>query len=412
MFSFKKIGIQFSVLFLFAALLWQGNGFLVVADDDDDFDQYKVDFSLQEIRDPQMNNEVAVTIAIPDGWKIKNPNVVQWNPVTYGDPARIAVELNGEKDEVYCEMFTPLAFRYDYGTASVGKQLEQKEDQLWQQVLEMSRRTGYPPPPRPQRQILEYKEFVPDDGWIVRKPLSAEEFVRQLLDQNKEVSNIKIKKVSKPKLIVAELNRELPKLNQQMIDLLRQAGSTMPFKGVTADTALVEFTCSKDGKRYEQRIGVTISYLRTASPCNILTGANDDSVMWTVWQFNSVYALAGKLKKHEVEITTIFGESKINPIWQAKVNYLSGEVIRIIGENRIKEQMKINEQILKTQKYIAETSRSVFENKAKALSNTSNGWANVLSGREILNYKGNKYRVPIGAFNSNNLPNGATISNW
>ncbi|MDR1479905.1 MAG: hypothetical protein LBJ00_13305 [Planctomycetaceae bacterium] len=33
MFSWKKIGIRFSVLFLFAALLWQGNGFLVVAAD-------------------------------------------------------------------------------------------------------------------------------------------------------------------------------------------------------------------------------------------------------------------------------------------------------------------------------------------------------------------------------------------
>ncbi|MDR1479907.1 MAG: tetratricopeptide repeat protein [Planctomycetaceae bacterium] len=34
MFGFKKIGIRFSVLFLFAALLWQGNGFFVVADEE------------------------------------------------------------------------------------------------------------------------------------------------------------------------------------------------------------------------------------------------------------------------------------------------------------------------------------------------------------------------------------------
>jgi hypothetical protein len=49
-----------------------------------DLESYKVNFKLQEIHDPQLNNELAVTIAVPDGWKIKDRNnVVQWNSVTY-----------------------------------------------------------------------------------------------------------------------------------------------------------------------------------------------------------------------------------------------------------------------------------------------------------------------------------------
>ena len=55
-------------------------------------DKYRINFSLQEIRDPQMNNELAATIAVPVGWKFKDSNIVQWN----GGENRLApVNLHG-----------------------------------------------------------------------------------------------------------------------------------------------------------------------------------------------------------------------------------------------------------------------------------------------------------------------------
>jgi hypothetical protein len=69
--------------------------------------------------------------------------------------------------------------------------------------------------------------------------------------------------------------------------------------------------------------------------------------------------------------------------------------------------------MLETQNYIAQTRQEVFRNKSNVLSRTSEGMTNVLSGREVLRTpNGNNYRVPIGVFNSNNLPNGYELNNW
>ncbi|MDR0392382.1 MAG: tetratricopeptide repeat protein, partial [Planctomycetaceae bacterium] len=377
-------------------------------------ESHKVDFMLREIRDPQLNNELAVTIAVPDGWQIKDTNIVQWNPLTYADPARIAFTLNEPEDETQCDILSPLSFHYDYGILSISKLLDQKQKQVYQQALQLSRQTGISLPSELQQpQIPEYKEHAPSDGRIIKQPTTAENFIKWLINQDKEISNVKIQKIEKPKLIVAELEKALPELNKQLTELLRQSGSSVQFKGVTADTALVYLTCSKNGKHYEQRICVVITYMRMASPCNIITNTNDESVIWTVTQLNSAYALAGKLKDHEVEIATILGESKINPVWKAKVEYLVAETIRKIAESRLKSQTEIQKQMLETQNYIAQTRQEVFRNKSNALSRTSEGMTNVLSGREVLRTpNGNNYRVPIGVFNSNNLPNGYELNNW
>jgi hypothetical protein len=322
--------------------------------------------------------------------------------------------LNEPEDETQCDLLASLTYHYDYGILSVTKLLTQQQTQIYQQALQLSRQNGIPLPAElQQQQIPEYKEHVPSDGYVVKQPVSAEDFIRWLLDQDKEISNVKIQKVEKPKLIVAELQKALPELNKQAAELLRQSGSAMQFKGITADTALVSLTCSKNGKRYEQRIGVVITYMRSASPCNIVTKANDESVTWTVAQLSSAYALEGKFKDHEAEFATIMGESKINSVWKAKVQYLVSDTIRKISERRLKDQQEVQKQMLETQNYIAQQRQSVFQNKSDALSRTSEGMTNILSGREVLRTpNGNNYRVPIGVFNADNLPSGYELNNW
>jgi len=64
---------------------------------------------LQEVRDPQMNNELAATVAVPDGWTFKDQNIIQWNSVIYTDPARIIYTLKGSKDEVTFEFVSRIS---------------------------------------------------------------------------------------------------------------------------------------------------------------------------------------------------------------------------------------------------------------------------------------------------------------
>jgi tetratricopeptide (TPR) repeat protein len=376
---------------------------------DEDLEQYKVDFSLQEIRDPKLNNELAVTVAVPDGWKIKNSNVAQWNPVTYGDPARISVELNGQEDEAYCEMFSPISFRYDYGMARVIKFSTMLYEQKKQEVSKTPNQNGSVTPEMAKRKPPEYKDFMPLDGWLVREPLSAEECIKWAIEQDKKISDVKIKKVSKPKLIIDELEKVLPELSKQVKESLHQSGWTWQFNGITTNTALVEFTCVKNGKLYEQRVGMTIIYIRTVSPINEVTKADDEFVMWTIAQVSSAYALAGKLKKHEVEIATILNETKINPIWRAKVDYLADEVVKIINEKISKQENNSNvqkenpEQIFEAQKDILKKNPNVVKNKLNILNTLANAnifWANELTDRKVLNHKGKKYFVPNSTFSN------------
>jgi len=76
-----------------------------------------VNYALQEIRDPQLNNELAVTIAVPNGWKFKKQDtpIVAWNFATYGDPARVGFILEGPKDEASWGMLSQYTFHYDHG---------------------------------------------------------------------------------------------------------------------------------------------------------------------------------------------------------------------------------------------------------------------------------------------------------
>ena len=377
---------------------------LVSQGNDGDMDAYKINFTLQEIHDPQMNNELAATIAVPDGWKFKDPNIVQWDPMAYSDPARIYFILNGPEDEVTYEFVSTRSFRYDYGIDRLGAMLRQQQAGLEQQMKEMSNRYGINAP-MPQQQQVEYRENTIDGGGIVKKPVSPEEFIKSALSQDKTISGVQITKIEKPEQIVAALAKTLPELNKQIADMMRQSGMTGPFNGITADTALVEFTCFKDGRQYEQQIAVTMTYMRLGSPTNIVTGAADEVVYWTIAPLVSAYALNGKLKNHDLEIATIMGNSQVNPVWKAKVDYLVAETTRKINERQLKSQQEMQKTMNETFDYISRTRQEVFQNRQDLTSKVSQGWVDVITETDrVRGDDGKIYPVPTGTFPDRKVP--------
>lgn len=372
-----------------------------------DMDAYKINFKLQEIHDPQMNNELAVTIAIPDGWKFKDTNIVQWAPMLYSDPARIFFTLNGPEDEVTYEFTSTITFRYDYGIDRLGALVAQQQAGLEQQVKGMMSLYGVyaPMPPTQQQQQVEYKEDTVDGGGIVKKPVSPEEFIKSALLQDKTISDVQFTKIEKPQQIVTALEKTLPELNKQITDIMRQSGVSNSFNGITADTALVEFTCFKDGKQYEQQIAVIMTYTRLSSPANIVTGATDEVVYWTIAPVVSAYALNGKLKNHDLEIATIMGNSQVNPVWKAKVDYLVAETTRKINERQLKNQQEMQKTMNETFDYISKTRQEVFQNRQDVMSKVSQGWVDVITGTDrVRGDDGKIYPVPTGTFPDRKVP--------
>ncbi|MDR1052553.1 MAG: hypothetical protein LBL39_00095 [Planctomycetaceae bacterium] len=377
-----------------------------------DLEKYEVNFALQEIRDPQLNNELAVTVAVPEGWRFEDQNIVKWHHNVYADPARVRFMLQGQKDEVTCFAMSRLKCLYDYGAERAFSNLNRMAARQIQQMQSMNRYgLNIPLPTQPN---FGYKENVIDSGMLVKKPImQADKYVESLLVSDKTINNVRIKKVSRPKELFAETEKALPEVERQLRDSIRQSGSSFQFKSLTADAAVVEFTCSKDGKRYEQFMAVIITYLRMGSPFNSVTGANDDIVFWTISPELSAFALEGKLESHKSEIATILGNTKVNPVWVAKVDYLANETARLIGEQQIRDQRELLRSINETQNDIAKMRQEVFRNKSDSMSRVMQGATDAITGTDRLRTpSGRILAVPTGKYNSNNLPSGYKIVPW
>jgi len=322
-------------------------------------------FSLHEIRDSQLNNELAMTLAVSDKWKVKTAEV-QWNPNLYQNPAAVNFMLTGPADEVTALGYSQFAFKWDESLA---------------------RMLG--------RQQVENKI---DGGQVVLKPLNPDEFVLWMLQRTNEVSNIKVQKVEKPKVIVDAIKKAEPEANKQMQEFTRQIGNNS-FKKVAFDTALVEFTCTKDGKRYEQQIALIIRYLHMKSPMAAINmaPANEECVYWTVAPVISAYALEGKLKKYERDTALIFGNSVLNPVWSNKIEYLVTQTNIAINQKQIQSQQEISRKINETSAYVNKTRQDTFAKRQDSMSKVSQGWTDVITDTDRWKDNSGKiHAVPSG----------------
>jgi len=302
--------------------------------------------STEHILDPQMNNAVAATIAIPDGWKLTQGQV-SWNFSRISDPAHIFAEVQGSADEACFMMISNILFAFGPYAS-------------------------------------------PEFGFTVKKPLSAEDYIKELLYNDKGISDVQVKKVTQPQGMVEMLTKmasDLERGNRE--EGIRRGIRNAAAVKVTFDCALAEYTCLKKGSRYEGSVLVGITY--TQMP---------DSVIWHTTPMIGIYAREGKLEVHAKSIATIMGNSSINSAW---VNVV-GQVINTMQQQKISAQQReimasdanLRRQLQETYKHISNTQREVFDKKQASMSNVSRGWTDAITGTDRWSGEGESYSAPTG----------------
>jgi hypothetical protein len=373
-------------------------------------EQYKVNFTLHEIVDSRLNNELAVTIAVPDNWQLQDRNnIVQWTPHVYATPARIAFKLQKTEDDADVSVLPQMTFHYN--------NFVKPQTEIEQQPKIINEHSGsqhLQEQNEPKESNSERKEDVIliKSGNFVKKPMSAEEFIKWIIAQDKNINNVQIRKVEKLQNIITVVEKVLPELYREILDVMSKWEQNVQTQ-LTADATFVECTFSKNGKRYESRIAVIITYLRFVSQFPKITKSQYENIIWTVMPLVSISALEGKLDKHEMEIATILENSKVNPIWKVKIEYLATEtLLKFENEKTIRPR---DPQVI--QKSIIEKDfpqkQQFFQKRANEISKLLKGQFNIITNTDrIKNLDGKIYIVPTGIDTNKNLPKGYEKIPW
>ena len=286
----------------------------------------------EHILDPQMNNAPAMTVAVPEGWKMGRGQVM-WNFNMISDPAHISFEVRGPADDVCFGMHSEI--RFTFGPYA-----------------------------------------SPDHGLIIKQPVDAESFIKEILNSDKEISDVRVKKVTKPQPWSASLAKAAADLQKLNIEERLRRGMRNPRSvQVTSDCAVVEYTCLKNGLRYEG--SVIIGTMYTQAP---------EGVSWNTTPVISVYAHEGKLETYVKDISVILGNSFPNPAWQEVV----GQITNTLQQRKISEQQRqimandanLRRQMQETHDHISKTRREVFNRQQEARSNVNRGWTDVITGTD------------------------------
>jgi hypothetical protein len=301
---------------------------------------------MEQIRDPQMGNVPAAAVALPEGWKLTKGEVL-WNFSMISDPAHVLIEARNPADDAYFGMISKILYAYG-------------------------------------------QYMSPEFGMIIKQPMSPEDYIRELLNNDRDISDVRVTKITKPQAAAEALAKYASGLEKLNIEEairrgLRNAGS----QRVTSDVALLEYTCSKNGRRYEGAMMVGILY--TQWP---------DSVVWHTTPLTAVYAYEGKFAAYERDLAAILGNSSINPAWEEVrgqvTNYLQQQKIRAQEAQIRMQDAALQRQIQDTYDHISKTRRETFASRQDSMSRVSQGWTNAITGTDTWSGGGESYSAPTG----------------
>ena len=289
---------------------------------------------MERIPDPQMGGAPAMTVALPNGWKIKEKQVV-WNFAMISDPAHLFLGVEGPSDDAYFGLASDI--RYAYG------------------------------------------QYVQELGMLVKQPLSPADFIKELLFGDKEISDVKIKKVSKPEAPAAALSQYASGYARGLAANVR----------VTTDLALVEYTCAKKGRRYE---GAVL--------CGMMYTQMNDAVLWQTKSLIFIQAHEGKLAAHEKDMAAIMANSAINPAWIETVgqitNYLQKQKINAQQAQIMANDAALKRQMQETHEHIMKNQRDVYNDRQASMSRVNQGWTDAITGTDRWSGGGSTYSAPTG----------------
>jgi hypothetical protein len=381
-------------------------------------------FSKAEIRDPQMNNAVAARVAVPRGWSFKVQQVV-WNGNTYADPAHVVYSLRGPADEAEFAAISRLQFGFNQATLAL---MDAASNMLAGQVAQLCQQARQLPGAQhicaqaqaKNRQMIDQARQqkaayisgqAVDGGMVSMQPMWAADFAQWLLRNNREIADVRVKRVDKPQEVAALLGKAVAELEPQVRQMAAQMN--MPFKGLSFDVARVEYSFAKGGRRYD---GMTLAITRYATFVNNRPtpgfspqGGPDpflgkDLVVWEA-HLNAASALEGRLRAHEAELTAIAANSAVDPLWQATVEKLAADTSQKINaarsqqqremlEAEMKHQQKMQQMRQETFNYVNRTRQEVFARRSESLSKASAAWTDAITDRQVWESGGEKVVLP------------------
>ena len=305
----------------------------------------------QNILDPQMGNVVAAKVAIPEGWNLATGEVL-WNFDMFSDPALVVIEVRNPKDDAYFSFVSCMGFNGDRN--QFGSNIRRKQ------------------------------------------PMNAADFITEMLYNQPDLSDMKITKVEKPKAIADVMQKQAAERQKETIERGIQLGlRNATAAQVTSDCAVVEYTCTKNGLRYEGAMYVG-TYL-SQSPFG---------VYWDTTPLISVYAHEGKLASHGKSLAVLVGNTSVSPAWEqsliqviAYLTQLNIEQIKIIEETHgkaLRHNAALQRQIQETHEHTMRTQRETQAYRQEALSNVNRGWSNVFRGVDTWDDGSGAYSAPTG----------------
>ena len=300
----------------------------------------------EQIRDPKMSNVAAATVAVPAGWKLTTGKVL-WNFNMISDPAHVIIEVRNPKDDACFGLISNIQFAFG-------------------------------------------PYMSPEFGVTIKKPVSAADYITKLLNSDKEISAVKIIKTEKPKAVADSMKKAAAELQKGIIaDGKRRGIKNAASAQVTSDCALVSYTCTKKGHRYEGSVFVGAFYTQMTN-----------SVTWYTTPMIGVSAREGKLDAYKKDIAVLIGNTSINPAWEQ----VRGQVTNSLQQQKISAQQAqirmsdaaLQRQIRDNYDHITKTQRETSANRQNAMSNVSRGWTNTVTSTDTWSDGGENYSAPSG----------------
>jgi hypothetical protein len=237
-----------------------------------------------------------------------------------------------------------------------------------------------------------YGRYVTSDiGCIVKQPVSAEDFIKELLYADKALSDVQIKKVTKPSQAMLESMAKIDAESQRanIEEAMRRGMRNPTAVQVTSDGVIVEYSCTKNGLRYEGVAMVGTRY--TQMP---------DIVMWNTTGFLSIYAHEGKLAAYEKDIAAIVGNTSINPAWEEVrgqvTNYMQQQHIRGQQAQIRMQNAALQRQLRDNHEHIMRTQREAYANRQDSMSRINQGWSDHITDTDRWSGGGGSYSAPSG----------------
>lgn len=244
-------------------------------------------FKEHKLTDPGLNNMVASTILVPEGWRAEG-GLKRMPPALYSMPVIVDIKFTAP-DGRQAHFFPSLVFDFD----------QAQPGQVMQPTIKGN--LHMPLPQSPGAWLMEMARISPDPGIANLKLVSEED--------------------------VPEVTQMLRRQNQQLIQMSAENNRQGALTGFTSnyDTqgTKVVLTYDRDGRSYEETVLIMWTAMVSAWQ------GQGSSGLWSIAGMFSLRGPAGTDYLNDPELIAILGSVRINPAWQAEMDKYWAQLAQI-----------------------------------------------------------------------------------